>query len=178
MTRSWLVVFLLFAHVYDQAETSSGTEKLIEWIKENSEIFILLKHWNELPLISTSWKRLKDNNPQIIEDQRIFLEAFQSFEPLLEEQVRSKSRSAIVNPTSYIPTSISMDSSEDSLIVEEKRGVCDCVRDEDQNLITKIKVLETELNKLNETCNVLPLVNQSEIRPNQNFSTDSRNASE
>ena len=136
------ILLLLFTHFFliHRAESSPSTDKLIAWVKENSEIFILLKHWNELPLISTSWKRLKDS-PQVIEDQRIFLEALESTKNLhssSEEQVRNKSRSATVDSTSY---------TKNDSVIEEKTSIIN----DDLSVINKIKVLGTDFIKLNET---------------------------
>jgi hypothetical protein len=148
--RTVLLLFTNFCLIH-RAESSTSTDKLITWVKENSEIFILLKHWNELPLISTSWKRLKDN-PQVIEDQRIFLEALESMKSLSEEQVRNKSRSATVDSLSYIKN--------DSVIEEHNKSLTT----NDLNETNKIKVpLERELTTLNETCQEV-LGNNSEIK--------------
>lgn len=151
MTLRTVLLLLTNFCLIHRAEFSTSTDKLITWVKENSEIFILLKHWNELPLISTSWKRLKDN-PQVIEDQRIFLEALESMKSLSEEQVRNKSRSATVDSLSYIKN--------DSVTEEHNKSLTT----NDLNVTNKIKVpLERELTTLNETCQEV-LGNNSEIK--------------
>lgn len=95
--------------------SATGPEKLMTWVRENSEVFIMLKHWNELPLISTAWKRLRDT-PAVVEDRRAFIDSFQALiEPLtnnVQHQQRNKSlnitectdcSAAVPEPTSPSP---------------------------------------------------------------------------
>lgn len=79
-------VLLLSCLLFSGVAPSSEKQKLLKWIEENSEIFIMLKHWNELPLISTAWKRLKAT-PQVQEERRNFLKSVEYFLELSQDQV-------------------------------------------------------------------------------------------
>lgn len=73
------IVVLCAIHM---ATSSLGPDKLMSWFRENSEVFVMLKHWDELPLIASAWKRLKDT-PQVVEDRRAFINSFQALlEPM------------------------------------------------------------------------------------------------
>ena len=76
-----------------KSSAAAGPDKLVAWVKENSEVFMILKHWNELPLISTAWKRLRDT-PKIVEDRNAFIAYFESLlEPLTTTQDRLRKKS-------------------------------------------------------------------------------------
>jgi len=48
-------------------------EQLLTWVRENSEMFVLMKNWRKLPLISTTWKRIKDT-PEVNNDRKMIME--------------------------------------------------------------------------------------------------------
>jgi len=94
--RTVVLLFCVAAAAGSTATKSSaaaGPDKLVAWVKENSEVFMILKHWNELPLISTAWKRLRDT-PKIVEDRNAFIAYFESLlEPLTTTQDRLRKKS-------------------------------------------------------------------------------------
>jgi hypothetical protein len=49
----------------------------------------MLKHWNDLPLISTAWKRLK-MTPQVQEDRKNFLKSVETFLEILGDDLQIK----------------------------------------------------------------------------------------
>ncbi len=59
------------------------------WIHENSDMFVMLKHWNDLPLISTAWKRLK-MTPQVQEDRNNFVKSVETFLEILGDDLQIK----------------------------------------------------------------------------------------
>lgn len=93
--RTVVILFCVAAAAGSTTTKSSaaGPDKLVAWVKENSEVFMILKHWNELPLISTAWKRLRDT-PKIVEDRNAFIANFESLlEPLTSTQDRLRKKS-------------------------------------------------------------------------------------
>lgn len=86
--KNIVTTLLLVLCFLSHAESSSEKHKLLTWIEENSDVFVMLMHWKDLPLISTAWKRLK-MTPQVQEDRKIFLESVSSF---FEDQMQRKSK--------------------------------------------------------------------------------------
>lgn len=84
---------LLVLCVISHAEPSSEKHKLLTWIEENSDVFVMLMHWKDLPLISTAWKRLKMTS-QVQEDRKYFLESVGSFFETTLDKMQTKIKSA------------------------------------------------------------------------------------
>merc|ERR1712071_383709 len=77
MTYPWIRVTFIF-YLLATATLAEDNEQLEAWVRENSEIFVLLKHWKKLPLVSTTWKRIKDT-PEVSNDRKIILENLDHF---------------------------------------------------------------------------------------------------
>lgn len=75
------------------SQTTPSPENLISWAKENSDVFVMLKYWNDLPLISTAWKRLRATS-QVQEDRKKFTENLESFMDILVDKVLAKVQNA------------------------------------------------------------------------------------
>lgn len=101
----FLSCFLLSSCFVLNVESSSDKHKLLVWIEENSDVFLMLKHWNDLPLISTAWKRIK-MTPQVQEDRQKFLNSVESFFELYvdQKQTRVKNTRLNNNSSNQIPT--------------------------------------------------------------------------
>lgn len=84
-----IIFALLVLHLISHAEPSSEKHKLLTWIEENSDVFVMLMHWKDLPLISTAWKRLK-MTPQVQEDRKFFLESVGSFFETTGDKMQTK----------------------------------------------------------------------------------------
>jgi len=85
----WLFVASFILGFLSCAALASEKEKLLTWIQENSDMFVMLKHWNDLPLISTAWKRLK-MTPQVQEDRNNFVKSVESFLEILGDDLQTK----------------------------------------------------------------------------------------
>lgn len=80
---------------------STNQEDLAAWFKENSEIFVILKHWNELPLVSTAWKRIKDT-PSITKSRESIKKGFDSLINMCDCSKKSGSSMHVPLPSSDI----------------------------------------------------------------------------
>jgi hypothetical protein len=85
----WLFMASFIIGFFSCAASASEKDKLMTWIHENSDMFVMLKHWNDLPLISTAWKRLK-MTPQVQEDRKNFLKSVETFLEILGDDLQIK----------------------------------------------------------------------------------------
>lgn len=87
--RRWTFVALVIFSLLFNPTSATEKEKLLAWIQEHSDMFVMLKHWNDLPLISTAWKRLK-TTPQVQEDRKNFIKSVESFLELFGDDLKIK----------------------------------------------------------------------------------------
>ncbi|XP_046634621.1 uncharacterized protein LOC124313856 isoform X2 [Daphnia pulicaria] len=83
----WLFMASFIIGFFSCAASASEKDKLMTWIHENSDMFVMLKHWNDLPLISTAWKRLK-MTPQVQEDRKNFVKSVETFLEILGDDLQ------------------------------------------------------------------------------------------
>jgi len=137
MTYPWIRVTFIF-YLLATATLAEDNEQLEAWVRENSEIFVLLKHWKKLPLVSTTWKRIKDT-PEVSNDRKIILENLDHF-------FRSKVDGTLSNVV--LSESIALNSFQDFEGVTTT-PVPDCQPFQDQNLLDRIDALELKMSQLN-----------------------------
>ena len=99
----WVLIIFVLGFICLHATASSEKQKLLKWVHENSDMFVMLKHWNDLPLISTAWKRLK-TTPAVQEDRKNFLRSVEYFLELWGDQMEIKLQSSNNSNTSVDPT--------------------------------------------------------------------------
>ncbi|XP_057371750.1 C-type lectin domain family 4 member F-like [Daphnia carinata] len=90
--RRWTSVALFIFSLLSCTTSATEKEKLLVWIQEHSDMFVMLKHWNDLPLISTAWKRLKTTS-QVQEDRKNFIKNVESFLELFGDDLKIKADS-------------------------------------------------------------------------------------
>lgn len=88
LNRCAFVAFFLLSFV-SRPTSATEKEKLLTWIQDNSDMFLMLKHWNELPLISNAWKRLK-TTPRVQEDRKNFIKNAENFLKLFGDDLQIK----------------------------------------------------------------------------------------
>lgn len=122
--------------------SADPNEQLLTWVRENSEMFVLMKNWRKLPLISTTWKRIKDT-PEVSNDRKVIME---NLEKLFKSR-RELSNVVISEPfVSDIVDSVTFP----DILAEDTTPVT--VESSASALMDRIEALESRLSQLNPVC--------------------------
>ena len=120
-------------------------EQLLTWVRENSEMFVLMKNWRKLPLVSTTWKRIKDT-PEVNNDRKMIIE---NLEKLFKSRMEL-SNVVISEPFTFddvegvtFPDNVAEDTTP--ITIESSTS-------ELKELKGKIEALELKISKLNPVC--------------------------
>ena len=92
----WLFVASFIIGFFSCSSSVYEKDKLLTWFQENSDMFVMLKHWNDLPLISTAWKRLK-TTPQVQEERKNFVKNVETFLEIFEDNLQIKRQNVSLN---------------------------------------------------------------------------------
>ena len=99
----WLFVASFIIGFFSYASSVYEKDKLLTWFQENSDMFVMLKHWNDLPLISTAWKRLK-TTPQVQEERKNFGKNVETFLEIFEDNLQIKRQNVSLNHDNHTTT--------------------------------------------------------------------------
>lgn len=140
------LVFLTFL-LYVPVVISTSQEDLAAWFKENSEIFVILKHWNELPLVSTAWKRIKDT-PSIVTSRNSIKKGFDSLINLCD----CSKKGANLLPVVSLPNDGACSGKNCSVSAAKTAEISQVDKSKDTAALEKkVNQLEAALQRLNES---------------------------
>ena len=149
MCRHIFAVLVVVNAIYDPAVSINNSEQLKLWVQENSEIFVILKHWNKLPLIATAWKKLRDT-PEVMHDRLTFTKTietiFQQSETVTLPNIVSTTETTTTTSTTEdvtLPTTTEISEDTTSFLVVE--GIA-------HSLSSRIDKLEEKLSQVNCVC--------------------------